>query len=534
MSKLEAAIACHRFGLGARPGELEAVGADARGWLLGQLEGQAPTPRQLRDLPDTADHFTTRGDYFVQRRAFVRSKQAEASRSENPEAVRGEIEEAGRWMQTALGVLFRDALMLEFGRRFNVAVTTDQPFRERLVRFWSNHLVVPNAGGKVVMYTGSYEREAIRPHVAGRFVDMLLASARHPAMLLFLDNDVSVGPQSPYGQETGSSLNENLAREILELHTLGVDGGYSQEDVIELAKGISGWSVVRVPGLSDTYTREPFPDLGKEPGTFHFYADRHQPPPAILLGKRYDQPGIAQGESMLRDLAHHPSTARFLATKLARHFVADEPPEALVERLAKVYLQTGTDLSAMSRALVESPEAWQPELSKLRQPEDYVIAVSRALGRPVAGDRVGSPVAEMDLMNYDWRQRRYALAYDRRQIDPGPERVRQMPESMQRGFEVVRLYNVIADMGQPPMKAPGPQGWYDRWSDWSSADSIMKRIEYGVRMAELASSSFEPRAFLRSTLGELADEHLRQAVSRAATPAQGLALTLTSPHFNRR
>ena len=533
MSKLEAAIACHRFGLGARPGELEKVARAPKDWLLGQLEDEEQLPRQLASLPDTAAHFKARGDYFVQRRAFVRQKRAEAS-GDNAEAARQEIEDAGRWMQTALGVLFRDALMLEFGRRFNVGVTTERPFRERLVRFWSNHLVVPNAGGKVVMYTGSYEREVIRPHITGRFADMLRASAQHPAMLIFLDNDVSVGPQSPYGQKTGNSLNENLAREILELHSLGVDGGYSQQDVIELAKGISGWGVVRVPGLSDTYTREPFPDLGLKPGTFHFYDDRHQPPPAVLLGKSYGQKGIEQGEAMLHDLAHHPSTARFLAFKLASHFVADEPPPALVERLATVYLESGTDLGTMTRALIDSEEAWKPELDKLRQPEDYVLAVARALDRPVAGDRVGLPVSQMDLMSYDWRQRRYSLAYDRRQIDPSPVELQAMSDQMQRGFEVVRLYNVIADMGQPPMKAPGPQGWYDRVSDWSSADSIMKRIEYGVRMAELVADSFEPRDFLANTLGELADDHLRQAVARAATPAQGLALTLTSPPFNRR
>lgn len=533
MSLKDAAIACHRFGLGARAGELEAAARNPKRWLLEQIEGTRALPAALAGLPTTAEQFQVRGDYFLQRRAFVAEKEREARASSNPDKIRAEIEETGTWMQTALGVLFRDAMVLEWGHRFNLGVTTPEPFRERLVRFWSNHLVVPNAGGKTIMYLGSYEREAIRPHVAGRFHDMLMASAKHPAMLIFLDNWVSVGPNSPHGKASGESLNENLAREILELHTLGVDGGYTQDDVIELAKGISGWGVVPVPGRSDIYTKDPFPDMKLPPGTFHFHEDRHEPPPATLLGKAYRQAGTGQGEAMLHDLAYHPSTARFLASKLARHFVADEPPPALVERLAQVYLASDTNLAEMTRALVESEEAWQP-FTKLRQPEDYVTAVARTLDQPVGGGDLPRPVARLDLMSYDYQNRIYALMIDRKEINPTAEQIAALPEWSRKGFEVADLYKVIAEMGQAPMSAPGPQGWYDRKSDWMGADSIMKRVEFGVARAAREGANREAPAFLEATLGPIAPEPLKTAVRRAATPEQGLALVLTSPEFNLR
>ena len=212
--------------------------------------------------------------------------------------------------------------------RLQRGVIADCGFAERLVVFWSNHFCISaNKGGLARMWAGSFEREAIRPHVLGRFADMLKAVEQHPAMLFFLDNQQSLGPDSRAGINRKRGLNENLAREIMELHTLGVGGGYSQDDVTSLARIITGWTFAGRQG-----------QLGA-PGTFVFNANAHQPGAQRVMGKIYEANGVAQGEAVLADIARHPSTAKFIATKFARHFVADDPPPALVARLQDVFTQ---------------------------------------------------------------------------------------------------------------------------------------------------------------------------------------------------
>ena len=213
---------------------------------------------------------------------------------------------------------------------------------------------------------GSFEREAIRPHVLGRFGDMLKAVESHPAMLAYLDNAQSFGPHSPAGERGRRGLNENLAREILELHTLGVHGGYSQADVTSLARILTGWTFAGAAGR-----------IG-EPGTFVFFPLAHEPGDFRLLGKVYKAGGVEQGEAALADLARHPSTARHIATKLACHFVADEPPASLVDRLAKVFRDTDGDLNGLANALLDAEEAWSAPLSKMRTPEQFLLEIGRA------------------------------------------------------------------------------------------------------------------------------------------------------------
>ena len=210
--------------------------------------------------------------------------------------------------------------------RLQRATLAECGFGERLVAFWSNHFCVSaNKGGLARMWAGSFEREAIRPHVFGRFGDMLKAVEQHPAMLFFLDNQQSLGPDSRAGLNRKRGLNENLAREILELHTLGVDGRYSQDDVTSLARIITGWTYAGRQGQLGT------------PGSFVFNANAHQPGAQRLLGKVYENNVVAQGEAALADIARHPATAKFIASKFARHFVADDPPPALVARLREVF-----------------------------------------------------------------------------------------------------------------------------------------------------------------------------------------------------
>ena len=246
---------------------------------------------------------------------------------------------------------------------FRNALATDLPFRERLVHFWSNHFTVSaKAGGDVLALIGAYVHEAIRPHVTGRFEDMLRAVMHHPGMLYYLSNNDSIGPDSKFGRAVHGGLNENLARESLELHTVGLKAGYTQTDVTSYAKLITGWGT----------------EMKADSPGFVFRADRHEPGPETVMGQTYPD-GELGGEVALHTLAYHPATYRHIATQLVQHFVADDPPPDDVAAIAKVLDATGGDLKAATLAVTRLPGAWVP-LTKLRSPVDYVIAVCRALG----------------------------------------------------------------------------------------------------------------------------------------------------------
>jgi len=316
-------IATNRFGLGARPGDFAVADANPQAWLLDQLQGPSRTPRDFRKLPHSSKVLVDVQDL---RREERQRKKSAADGEPQMEAVQ------------KYGKVARGHFMDQVSARYKTAAGTDYPFYERLVHFWSNHFAISVDKQPLPTITGLFENEAIRPNVAGKFVDMLLAVEQHPAMIFYLDNQRSIGPGSQLAKRANKrnkqrnvGLNENLAREILELHTLGVDGGYTQEDVTTFAKVITGWSIGGDNGAG-RYAEG-------VPGMFAFREAIHEPGKKTILGKRYAQSGVAQGEAVLRDLAAHPSTARFLATKLARHFVADEPPAGLVDKLAATYLE---------------------------------------------------------------------------------------------------------------------------------------------------------------------------------------------------
>src|SRR5580693_9330077 len=321
LERLTSAIAANRFGLGSRPGELDAIGGNGRDWLRAQLKDAPPrlSDAQLR----------TSSDILVEaldlRREIRASRQAAAS-----------ADTAGTQAAVLMKVpqLLRPIYMEEATARFKQAVTTDRPFLERLTQFWTNHFAVSVDKNLLLGLAGSLEREAIRPNVLGNFGDLLLAVESHPAMLLYLDNHISVGPNSKAARnverrhaERKVGINENLARETLELHTLGVGGGYTQTDVTTFAEVITGWSIGG--------------DVGRfprgEPGEFLFRAEVHEPGEKVVLGRRYADDGFRQGEAVLHDLAHQRVTAQHIATKLTRHFIADEPPHAAVERVADAF-----------------------------------------------------------------------------------------------------------------------------------------------------------------------------------------------------
>src|SRR5436190_5120315 len=357
--------------------------------------------------------------------------------------------------------------------RLQRGMIADCGFTERLVAFWSNHFCISaNKGGPARMWAGSFEREAIRPHVLGRFADMLKAVEQHPAMLFFLDNQQSLGPDSRAGRTRKRGLNENLAREIMELHTLGVGGGYSQQDVTSLARIITGWTFAGRQGQLGT------------PGSFVFNANAHQPGPQQLLGKTYGDNGVAQGEAALADLARHPSTAKSIATKLARHFVAYEPRAPLLARLQQVFGSSDGDLRAVTAALLDSDEAWEAPLTKLRSPYEFLVATGQLLAR--------------------------------------------IPE------DPARYLNGLNQLGQPLWAPAGPNGFPDTNAAWAAPEGMKLRLDISAQLASRLGGNIEPRDLLELVAGEAASAETRQAIERAETRPQALALLLMSPEFQRR
>jgi uncharacterized protein (DUF1800 family) len=357
--------------------------------------------------------------------------------------------------------------------RLQRAVMADCGFGERLVMFWSNHFCISaNKGGLARVWAGAFEREAIRPHVLGRFGDMLKAVEQHPAMLFFLDNQQSLGPDSRAGINRKRGLNENLAREIMELHTLGVGSGYSQEDVTSFARILTGWTFVGRQGKLGT------------PGSFVFNANAHEPGPQQLLGKTYQDDGIAQGEAALADIARHSSTAKFIVTKFVRHFVADDPPPALVTRLQDVFHNSDGDLKALAIALVDSDEAWQAPQTKMRSPNEFLVATGRLLAR----------IPE----------------------DPGP------------------YLGGLNLLGQPLWSPAGPNGFPDTNAAWAAPEGMKLRLDISARVASRIGDSIDPRDLLELAAGDAASAETRRTIDRAESKQQALALLLMSPEFQRR
>jgi uncharacterized protein (DUF1800 family) len=259
--------------------------------------------------------------------------------------------------------------------RIEAAVAAEIGFVERLVWFWSNHFCV--SADKNLSMAGAYEREAIRPHVLGRFADMLTAVESHPAMLVYLDNLESMGPNSVAGINRDKSLNENLAREILELHTLGVRTGYSQDDVTRFANVLTGWTWI---ALGE-------PNRG---GEFVFVKRFHEPGEQTVMGKAYPDTGVDQGRAVLADLARHPATAGHIAHKFARHFIADAPPPSLVAKLAKSFTDSDGNLKELAKTLIAAEESWTPERTKLKRPSEWTMSALRLTGAQWAVGRVMS------------------------------------------------------------------------------------------------------------------------------------------------
>jgi uncharacterized protein (DUF1800 family) len=450
----QAIIATSRFGYGAGPDGTAAIGRDPRGWLKAQL-AQPEMPASFSSLSPSSDLVVTFRQLEQQR------KLAKADGDLPAGANQGQIFPEQK--------ILRQAVLAETEAKLDAVRESSTPFVERLVSFWANHFTVSGVRPIVRPLTGSFEREAIRPHVAGRFEDLVLAVVQHPAMGLYLDNWVSVGPNSPVGLRGKRGVNENLGRELLELHTLGVDGGYGEEDVRALARILTGWSI---GGL-----------CVEDPGHFRFVPAIHEPGDKSFLGETYSEAGMDEGMAAIRTIARHPSTAHHVARRLAAHFIADQPPPAAVDRLARVFQQTGGDLQAVSLALVDQPEAWSLYQHKIKSPFDLVASATRATGRPLP-----------------------------------PQQAIQTLDRLGQGLHM----------------APSPAGWPDDAGSWIGPEAMLRRVEWVQAYAGQAGNGVDPAALADATLGDTIPPEQHQAIARAESRPTALAMLFASPAFQRR
>jgi uncharacterized protein (DUF1800 family) len=475
----DVAIARNRFGLGARPGET--APGDARRWLTDQFARYQPAPPALATVPDR--------DALAEE-VIAYMETARAARQERLKAGAATPAAPAQPRQTSPRMIERrqsrrdvqDIYQLSVAARVNAALTTETPFVERLVHFWSNHFAISAEKVQVVAFAGNFEFEVIRPHVLGKFGDMLTAVEHHPAMLIYLDQPQSMGPNSLASTRAARAqrkrgLNENLAREIMELHTLGVRTGYSQADVTEFARALTGWTVGAIgPGRSRR--------MGGEPGVFQFQDKFHEPGPRKILGKTFPAADHRQGEAVLAMLATHPATAKHIATKLARHFAGDEPPASLVAKLERAFMDSGGDLPTVYRALIDAPEAWTADPVKFKTPWEWSVSAARAMGADA--------------------------------------------------FPTGSAAGLVRQLGQHIWRPGSPAGFDDVAASWAGPDAVMRRVEAAARFAARAQGEQDARVLAANLFGDGLSEATGQAIARAESPAQGIALLLVSPEFMRR
>lgn len=463
-----ASIALNRFGLGARPGE--APPADPKQWLVDQFDTFDVKPAGFAALPDAAQVLQT---YYQDKRTLKRDQRAQAQADATKD------KKQRRQVGQELRALYQEGV----NARADSALASEAPFVERMVHFWANHFCVSADNARATAYVAQYERDAIRPHVLGKFEDMLVAVEQHPAMLYYLNQNNSIGPNSPTAKRIDrrnaakrAGLNENLGREAMELHTLGVRSGYTQADVTEFARALTGWAVGggrRGRGGDD-----------EQLDGFVFRPQFHEPGTRTIMGKSYAQPGEQQALAALGDFARSPKTADHIATKLARHFAGDDPPPALVARLSDTFRKTGGSLPDLYRTLINSPEPWTRQPLKFKTPWEWTISAWRGLGR--------------------------------RQIGKG------------------NFYAAQRQLGQPTWKPGSPAGWDDIAASWAGPDALYRRVDYAARMTSAIGDRIDARQLAPKLLPGALSPATGEQLARAESPATALALLLVSPDFLRR
>jgi uncharacterized protein (DUF1800 family) len=454
-------MAEQRFGYGRSTNV--AAPADARE-MLSLLAGtdfaqqQYPIPT-YRDLQDA---LVLRRRFDSYARKNPETTEGKDARKKSQEILRNMRQEQGKWFA-----------QLQLRR-----ITGQQGFRERLVAFWADHFTALGKNGLLRVATPLYIEEAVRPNINGTFGALLISCVTHPLMLHYLDQNTSVGPNSRAAQRRARlrGLNENLAREVLELHTLGVDAPYVQADVRELAKLFTGLAATRSYG-------------------FKFRGNMAEPGEETVLGKTYGhKASLASIREVLQDLARHPATAAHIARKLAVHFVSDTPPEDLVRDITAAYLRSDGTLSACYAALLEHPLAWTTPVTNIRPPDEYVSSAMRALGVK--------------------RETLQGLKYSA---------VRDF------FFQPLRL------MGQSWMSPTGPDGFAEDDGAWVTPQGISARLEWAMNTpARLVQELPDPREFVREILGDDAPHAVVFAAKAAEDRRVAIGLVLASPAFQRR
>ncbi|APR37480.1 DUF1800 domain-containing protein [Paraburkholderia sp. SOS3] len=529
-----AAIALNRFGLGASANE--PVPADPKAWLLAQFDQYDPRPPAWSREPDSATLVVD----FVQRRREVSemrkhgknaaasgaistannmeggtpSTQPPSTASETATTPTSAAQQARKALRSDIVTTYRDAV----NARVLSALNTQTPFVERLVHFWANHFAISTEKPQVAVLAGAFEAEAIRPHVLGRFEDMLVAVEQHPAMQFYLDQTNSIGPDSVAARRAAArdeatpeaissatsaitsaitsaatspappqarprGLNENLAREIMELHTLGARSGYTQQDVTEFARALTGWSVALPPARAGGRGAGAAAQAA-EPGHFVFRTAQHEPGMRTVTGREYDQTGAAQPLAVLHDFASSPATARHIADKLARHFIADTPPPEVVSRVANAFTQSGGDLPTVYRALIDSPQAWSPASAKFKSPWEWTVSAMRGLGWQDLGNLQAAPL--------------------------------------------------FTQLGQPVWRPGSPAGYDDVAASWASPDALLRRVELAQRLASRVGDRLDARTLGTRLFAGSLSMPTASAVSRAESASTALALLFVSPDFQRR
>lgn len=480
-ARAETVLSLQRFGMGPRPGSIAAMGSDPRGALIAELD-RPLTLTAAAGLPASAKAFRTVADANARRTARVKQAQQQAKKQQvaaaapamSEDQAQGQVQDkdaaemAAKQAADAVPDPGRPMYLQEAKLRTEAALAAEIGFAERLVWFWSNHFCV--SANKIQSMSGAYEREAVRANALGRFIDLLLAVEGHPAMLFYLDNLESMGANSIAGINRSRGLNENIAREIMELHTLGVRTGYTQDDVISFANVMTGWTLVP-PG-----------DNPQHGGEFSFNPRLHEPGGQTVLGKRYEQEDAEQGRAVLRDLAAHPATSTHVATKLARHFVADEPPPALIEQMAKTFRDTEGDLKQVAIAMVSSDEAWRGPPTKLKRPGEWVVGMVRATG-----------ITQVDPVLYTGGQQL---------------------------------------LGEPLWRPSAPKGYPDDEASW--IDGVGRRLDVANNFAERITGMADPQVIIEDVFASEIAPEVKQAVGRAESRQQALALLFMSADFQRR
>lgn len=509
-------MAAIRFGYGLRPGETP---PQTRDDLIGQVT------RGARSVPD----FPVGG--IEARHTAILDLQDRLMQIRQADGEDLTRRQQRRLLQRRAQVLFQ----MDANARLMQAVLSPDGFNERLATFWTNHFSTSAAKSLPMrLIVPLYEAEAIRPAMGGKFSALLRSATEHPSMLLYLDQAQSQGPDSKGGMRRNKGLNENLGRELLELHTLGAGSGYTQADVRSAAMVLTGLTV------DQKEMETAFRPQISEPG-------EHQ-----VLGVSYGGAKRTRGDylAMLDDLAVNPKTAEHISRKLAVHFISDQPPQEMIAAMSEAWKKTDGELSAVYRAMLDHPAAWRDEGAKARQPFDYIVTGLRALNSGAGAGDVAAFMqayqqddADSDDMMASQPKKQDATAEGQAMKTPDAE-ARKAPPSPEdeakikrrKAFQMARALGqgALRRMGQPTWLPPSPAGFEENFSAWITASQLSERLAWARRASAQFGKDVDPREFLKATLDDAARDETIRVVSQAPNKVSGLTLVLASPEFNRR